>query len=42
MVLVLKHNGKWRVCVDYKVLNKACANEFYPLKHIDQLIDATY
>lgn len=41
VVLVQKCNGKWRVCIDYTDLNKACSKDFYPLPHIDQLIDAT-
>ena len=41
VVLVKKANGKWRMCIDYSNLNKACPKDFYPLPHIDQLIDAT-
>lgn len=41
VVLSRKQNGKWRVCIDYIDLNKACPKDFYPLPHIDQLIDAT-
>ena len=40
-VLVKKSNGKWRMCVDYSDLNRACPKDFYPLPNIDQLIDAT-
>ena len=40
-VVVPKKNGKWRVCVDYTDLNKACPKDSFPLPHIDQLIDAT-
>jgi hypothetical protein len=38
-VLVPKKNGKWRMCVDYKSLNKACSNDPFPLPHIDQVVD---
>ncbi|RDX75276.1 hypothetical protein CR513_44862, partial [Mucuna pruriens] len=31
MVLVKKHYGKWRICVDYSNLNKACPKDSYPL-----------
>lgn len=41
VVLVKKINGKWRMCVDYSDLNKACPKDFYPLPNIDQLINAT-
>ena len=41
VVLVKKSNGKWRVCVDYTDLNKACPKDCYPLPNIDLLVDAT-
>ncbi|XP_077242376.1 uncharacterized protein LOC143882870 [Tasmannia lanceolata] len=41
VVLVKKANGKWRTCVDFTDLNKACPKDSYPLPKIDQLIDAT-
>lgn len=40
-VLVKKINRKWRVCIDYSNLNRACPKDFYPLPNIDQLIDST-
>ena len=40
-VLVLKKNGKWRMCVDYTDLNKACPTNPFALPRIDQIIDAT-
>jgi len=39
VVLVKKANGKWRMCVDYTDLNKACARDAYPLPNIDRLVD---
>ncbi|GAU35844.1 hypothetical protein TSUD_63330 [Trifolium subterraneum] len=39
VVLVKKSNGKWRMCVDFTDLNKACPKEPYPLPSIDRLID---
>lgn len=28
------------MCVDFWDLNKACLKEYYPLSHIDQLVDS--
>ena len=39
VVLVKKANGKWRMCVDYTDLNKACPRDAYPLPNIDRLVD---
>jgi len=39
VVLVKKANGKWRMCVDFTDLNKACAKDSYPLPSIDALVD---
>ena len=40
-VLVRKKSGKWRMCVDYKGLNKACPKDLFPLPCIDQIVDST-
>ena len=40
-VVVRKKNEKWRVCIDFKDLNKACPKDPFPLSRIDQLVDAT-
>jgi hypothetical protein len=40
-MLVKKKNGKWRMCVDYTSLNKACPKHPFPLPHIDQIVDST-
>ena len=40
-VTVKKKNEKWRVCVDFIDLNKACPKDPFPLPRIDQLVDAT-
>jgi hypothetical protein len=34
-VLVKKKNKKWRMCVDYTRLNKACPKDPFPLPRID-------
>ena len=40
VVLVKKANGKWRMCVDFTNLNKACPKESFHLQRIDQLVDS--
>ena len=37
--MLKKASGKWRMCVDYKDLNKACPKHSYPLPNIDRLVD---
>ena len=39
--MVNKANGKWRMCVDFTDLNKACPKDSSSLPHIDQLVDFT-
>lgn len=34
VVLVKKANGKWRVCIDYKDLNKAYPKDCFPFPQI--------
>nr|GEU32716.1 reverse transcriptase domain-containing protein [Tanacetum cinerariifolium] len=34
-VMVKKHDGSWRMCVDFKDLNNACPKDGYPLPEID-------
>ena len=41
MAVVNKANGKWRICMDFTNLNKACPKDSYPLPRIDQLVDST-
>jgi len=40
VVLVKKSSGKWRMCVDFTDLNKACPKDSYPLPSIDALVDS--
>ena len=41
VVMVKKSTGKWRMCVDFTDLNKACPKDSFPLPRIDQLVDST-
>ncbi|RVX00887.1 Transposon Ty3-I Gag-Pol polyprotein [Vitis vinifera] len=41
VVPVPKKDGKVRVCVDFRDLNKASPNDDFPLPHIDMLVDST-
>ena len=40
-IVVKKKNGKWRVCVDFTDLNKACPKDPFLMPKIDQLVDVT-
>ncbi|GJX36170.1 reverse transcriptase domain-containing protein [Tanacetum coccineum] len=39
-VMVKKHDGTWRMCVDFKDLNNACPKDCYPLPEIDWKIES--
>ena len=41
VVMVKKNTEKWRMCVDFTDLNKACPKDNFPLPRIDQLVDST-
>ena len=41
VVLVKKANGKWRLCIDFTDINKACLKDNFPLPRIDLIVDAT-
>jgi hypothetical protein len=41
LVLVMKKNVKWMMCVGYTSLNKACPKVPFPLPQIDQIVDST-
>ena len=39
VVHVPEKDGKIRVCVDFRDLNKACPRDDFPFPHIDVLVD---
>ncbi|KAL0430947.1 UNVERIFIED_CONTAM: Transposon Ty3-I Gag-Pol polyprotein [Sesamum radiatum] len=41
VVLVPKNNGKWRMCIDFTDLNRACPKDSFLLPRIDAMIDST-
>ena len=40
-VVVHKANGKWRLCINFTDVNKACPKDPFPLPRIDQIVDST-
>lgn len=41
VVMVKKANGKWKMCVDFTNLNKACLKDDYPFLRISMLVYST-
>ena len=39
--MVKKASGKWRMCVDFTDLNRACPKDSYSFPRIDVLVDST-
>nr|GFC90312.1 reverse transcriptase domain-containing protein [Tanacetum cinerariifolium] len=39
-VMVKKHDGNWRMCIDFKDLNKVCLKDGYPLSKIDWKVES--
>ncbi|GKF38379.1 reverse transcriptase domain-containing protein [Tanacetum coccineum] len=40
LVMVKKYDGSWRMCVDFKDLNKACPKDGHPLPEIDYKVES--
>ena len=39
LVIVPQKDGKWRVCINYRELNKETLKDHFPLPFIDQVLD---
>ena len=39
LIIVPKKNGKWRVYVDFRELNRATLRDYFPLPFIDRVLD---
>jgi hypothetical protein len=40
VVMVQKKSDKWRTCIDFTSLNKACPKDNFPLSRIDKIVDS--
>ena len=41
VVLIKKANDKWRLCIDFTDVNRACPKDSFPIPRIDLIVDAT-
>jgi len=39
VIFAAKRNGGWRLCIDYRALNKATIKNAYPLRRTDDIFD---
>jgi hypothetical protein len=40
VVMVQKKSDKWRMCIDFTSLNKACPKDNFSLPRIDKIVDS--
>jgi hypothetical protein len=40
VVMVQKKSSKWRMCIDFTSLNKACPKDNFPLPRIDKIVNS--
>ena len=39
-IIYIKHNGKWRLCIDYRKVNDMTEKDSYSVPYIDEIFDS--